>query len=72
MVTIDILVAIDTVKLRKEINNPSQDPAHPTGLAHVFQYLIASNSRDAGMPFFLFLFSIFSFLFFFFYSWHPS
>ena len=49
-INIDILVCIDTLKIKKDFpGGISKDPNNPTGLNHIYQYMIASNSRDAGM-----------------------
>lgn len=43
---INLLIVIDTDKVRRDFSNPSKDPNHPTGLNHVYQYMVVSNNEQ--------------------------
>ena len=42
--TINILITIDTDKVKKEHPNPSKEHAKPTGIAHNLGYMVASGT----------------------------
>jgi hypothetical protein len=44
-VTINVLIVIDTEYVKTNWPNPSQDPAHPTGINHSSQFMICTGSR---------------------------
>lgn len=42
---INVLIVIDTDYVKTNYPNPSQDPAHPTGINHSSQFMICSDPR---------------------------
>jgi len=44
-VSINVLIVIDTEYVKTTFPNPSQDPAHPTGINHNSQFMICTGSR---------------------------
>lgn len=42
--TINVLIALDTDRVKASIPNPSQDSTHPTPIAHNYGYMVASGT----------------------------